>query len=292
MKKYMRLTSSALALLASIAVQSSNAEPFSIAAGDTPLPIPPSGTGTGTTVSAITVPSESGLTSINDLNVFVDLDHTWTSDLEITIKHVDTGTTAMLFNHDGDSGDDITDVTFDDDGNDRSISTGSPPFGPGSFVPLEPLGIFEGESIEGTWTLTVADGLGGDNGTLYSFRIEGDASSPSEAPVLTSIDIKPGSDTNPINLRSRGVDRVAILTTADFDANSVDADTVRFGAAPPQRWTLEDVDDDTDWDLVFYFNTRETDIVCGDTEATVKGHTLDGVQIMGTDSITTVGCNQ
>ena len=130
----------------------------------------------GKTVSTITVPSGGGVATINDLNVFVDLDHTWTGDLDITIKHADTGTTAMLFNRYGSSRDDITDVTFDDEGSGGSISGGIPPYGPGSFVPYQLLNIFDGESIEGTWTLTIVDNATGDSGTLYSFRIEGEAS--------------------------------------------------------------------------------------------------------------------
>ncbi len=44
-----------------------------------------------------------------------------------------------------------------------------------------------------------------------------------------TIDIKPGSYPNSINLKKGGVIPVAILTTDVFDATTVDADTVRFG---------------------------------------------------------------
>ena len=87
---------------------------------------------------------------------------------------------------------------------------------------------------------------------------------------------------------------VAILTTEDFDASTVDAGTVHFGpgAAPPVRYALEDVDGDTDWDLILHFDTQETGIGCDDTEATLTGQTLGGVPIAGTDSIKRVGCNK
>jgi hypothetical protein len=61
-------------------------------------------------------------------------------------------------------------------------------------------------------------------------------------PVLTVvIDIKPGSVTNPINVRSSGVIPVAVLTTPSFDATSIDVSTVRFGPgnaleAHRRRW--------------------------------------------------------
>lgn len=110
--------------------------------------------------------------------------------------------------------------------------------------------------------------------------------------VIVDIDIKPGSYPNAINVRSRGVIPVAILMTEDFDATSVDVDTVQFAGAPPLRWALEDVDGDTDWDVIFHFNSAETSIACGDTEATLAGKTLDGADITGTDSIKTVGCRR
>jgi hypothetical protein len=114
------------------------------------------------------------------------------------------------------------------------------------------------------------------------------------AVIEVTIDIKPGSIISPINPRSRGKVPVAILTTEDFDANTVDVSTVQVGPGPaqPVKYALEDIDGDTDWDLVLHFNTQETGIACGDTKATLTGQTRDGVPIIGTDSIKTVGCNK
>jgi hypothetical protein len=111
-------------------------------------------------------------------------------------------------------------------------------------------------------------------------------------PIPVTIDIRPGSDENPINPRSRGRIPVAVLTTEDFDASLVDVSTVRFGpgGAAPVRYALEDVDGDADWDLVMHFNAEEVGIACGDSEATLTGQTFDGVLIAGTGSIKTVGC--
>ena len=110
--------------------------------------------------------------------------------------------------------------------------------------------------------------------------------------VIVDIDIKPGSYPNAINVRSRGVIPVVILTTDGFDATTVDVETVLFADAPPLRWAMENVDGDMDWDVVFHFHTQETAIACGDTEATLTGKTLDGTDIIGTDSIKTVGCRR
>ena len=103
-----------------------------------------------------------------------------------------------------------------------------------------------------------------------------------------SIDIKPGSDPNSINLKSKGVVPVAVLTTDDFDANSVDPVTVEFAGAAPLRWATEDVDTDGDTDLLFHFKTQELDLTEDSTEAFLTGYTHAGEFIWGTDTVNIV----
>ncbi|MCK4723014.1 MAG: hypothetical protein KAT75_06910, partial [Dehalococcoidia bacterium] len=102
-----------------------------------------------------------------------------------------------------------------------------------------------------------------------------------------SIDIKPGTFPNDINLKSRGRIPVAILTTGCFDAATVDASTVRFGpaGAAAVHDALKDVDGDGNVDMILHFKTEDTGIKAGDTEATLTGETLDGGKIVGTDSV-------
>lgn len=102
------------------------------------------------------------------------------------------------------------------------------------------------------------------------------------------IDIKPGSDPNSINLKSKGVIPVAILTTPDFDASTVDPATVLFAGASPTHWALEDVDGDGDIDLILHVPTQSTNIQQGDTEACLTGQTFGGQDIQGCDSVNVV----
>jgi len=115
------------------------------------------------------------------------------------------------------------------------------------------------------------------------------------------IDVKPGSDDNPINPRGRGLVPVAILSTsvvtgddADFDATTVDPWTVAFGpaGAPIEHigGHIEDVDEDGDLDLLLHFRIQNTGIVCGDESAELTAETLAGDLLIGSDSITTTGC--
>jgi len=122
-----------------------------------------------------------------------------------------------------------------------------------------------------------------------------------------TIDIKPGSDPNSINVRGRGRGNipVAILSTSvadgdavDFDATTVDPLTVEFGpdeagkAHPGQPLGhIEDVDGDGDLDLLLHFSTADTGLACGDTEATLTGQIRGSEEVIaGTDSVKIVPC--
>jgi len=112
--------------------------------------------------------------------------------------------------------------------------------------------------------------------------------------VHLSVDIKPGSNPNSINPRSKGVIPTAILTTDTVDAATVDAASVRFGKtgteAAPVHSALDDVDGDGDADLILHFVTQQTGIACGDTSASLTGSTMGGEPVVGSDSIKTSGC--
>ena len=104
-------------------------------------------------------------------------------------------------------------------------------------------------------------------------------------PEQVDIDIKPSTFPNNINPTSQGVTPVAILTTNEFDATTVDVQTVSFGPAfaKPVHYALEDVDKDGDIDMILHFRTQETGIQAGDTSATLTGRSF-----FGTDSIVTI----
>lgn len=114
-----------------------------------------------------------------------------------------------------------------------------------------------------------------------------DGSDPEPGPVTVAVDIMPGSDQNPINLKSKGVIPVAILGTATFDATTVDGATVRFAGASPSHGTghLDDVNGDGRVDWLCHFKTQETDLQEGQTSASLTGKTKLGQDLQGSDSI-------
>lgn len=103
--------------------------------------------------------------------------------------------------------------------------------------------------------------------------------------IEVRIDIKPDSDTNPINLKSKGRCPVAVLTTEEFDAGEVDPPTVRFAGAAPVHAAHEDVDADGDVDLVLHFLTKELNLATGSTEAMLIGQTHNGQLLAGVDAV-------
>jgi hypothetical protein len=122
-------------------------------------------------------------------------------------------------------------------------------------------------------------------GAIFSFHSGGVPIS-----IEVPIDIQPHS----INPKSKGNLSVAILTTATFDATTVNAATIRFGAtgteAAPIRVAIEDVNNDGDPDLLLYFNTQDTRIQCQTTSASLTGQTFGGQNFHGSDAIQTTGC--
>ncbi len=142
-----------------------------------------------TTNSTITINQDL---TIADLNVQVNITHTYDSDLYLALTHVDTGTTVMLFNRRGGSGDNLSNTIFDDEAS-TGINAGAAPF-TGSFRPEGALTAFEGENARGTWQLAVSDLMRFDVGTLKSWSMVIQAGSgvtgqglvespPSDAPI-------------------------------------------------------------------------------------------------------------
>jgi len=107
------------------------------------------------------------------------------------------------------------------------------------------------------------------------------------------IDVKPGSDDNPINLKSRGVIPVAILGSSKVDVSKVDGKSVRCGpgeARPAHGGGhIEDVNGDGAEDLVLHFRAQDAGLGSSDTHVILVGQLTDGTPIEGADSISIVG---
>lgn len=137
----------------------------------------------------------------------------------------------------------------------------------------------------GSGTLTGLYGDGSEINLFFYSIIPIYLAPPETSDKQVDIDIKPGSSPNSINLKSKGVLPVAVLTTQVFDATTIDPDTVEFAGASPLRWTWEDADDDGDVDMLFHFKTQELNLDENSTEATLTSETFGGNSIIGTDEV-------
>ena len=124
------------------------------------------------------------------------------------------------------------------------------------------------------------------------------ASPVPEVPAIQDvyIDIKPGSDRNPINLKSKGVVPVAVFGTEDFDVTLIDdplgvalfdVDTQVLYGTFPVHWAIEDIDWDGYDDMILHFETQE---LLGyldqySVAACLMGLTVDGQLFVGTDAV-------
>jgi hypothetical protein len=112
-------------------------------------------------------------------------------------------------------------------------------------------------------------------------------------PIEVEIDIKPGSQGNPINPMGGGLVPVAILGSDAVDILDVDPESVAFGPdgaglAHPKGPHFEDVNGDEFTDWLAHFAVRETGIAIGDEEACLTGE-IGGLAFEGCDAIRTVG---
>ncbi|MEW5870495.1 MAG: proprotein convertase P-domain-containing protein [Chloroflexota bacterium] len=133
------------------------------------LSIPDNNT-TGITDSLVV--SSVGL--LDDLNVYVNISHTWVGDLIVSLLHQDTGTSVTLIDRPGVPASangcsyNSIDATLDDEAAsavESQCSTTPPAIG-GTFIPNNPLSAFDGQSSGGTWRLTISDRASADTGTL------------------------------------------------------------------------------------------------------------------------------
>ena len=135
-----------------------------------------------------------------------------------------------------------------------------------------------------------ASGVGISETDLSLFRL---ASVASAIPVV--IDIKPRNFPNSINIGSNGSVPVAILSTPNFDASTVNPITLTLAVAEVSlrgkgtaMASFEDVNGDGLLDLVVHINTEALQLSESDTEAVLEGQTFSEIRIRGVDSVRVV----
>jgi len=207
-----------------------------------PLPIPDN-----PTISSTLIISDNF--TINDVNVTINLTHTFDGDLDIFLVAPDGTTVVELTTDNGGSGDNYTNTTFDDEAA-TAITAGAAPF-TGSYRPEGLLSTLDGLNASGTWTLRIDDDAGGDTGILLAWSLNFPASCNVPGPILvrnaqTFSDV--GGDNNGVifpgenNLTAQvGLNNTGALTATNVNGTltaltpgvTVITDTASYGNIAP-----------------------------------------------------------
>ena len=139
--------------------------------------------------------------------------------------------------------------------------------------------------MAGNQSITLAQNVPVSQIPINGYGITMSATGTISSFIPVTIDIKPGSYPNSINLKSKGTIPVAVLTNQFFNAKDIVIDSVTFAGAKPTKGKLEDVDKDGDSDLILHFNTQSLQISLTSTEAVLTGQLTNGNLIKGTDSV-------
>jgi hypothetical protein len=114
-------------------------------------------------------------------------------------------------------------------------------------------------------------------------------------PIPVTIDIKPAESANSINLRSLGNVPVAMLSSASFDAQTVNLETVTLLSSSVKVKrngeafaAVEDVNGDGLPDVVVHFDTEALQLGDLDQEAVLEAWTTGGLRIRGVDTLRVV----
>jgi len=113
--------------------------------------------------------------------------------------------------------------------------------------------------------------------------------------VVATIDIKPGTFPNTINLGSNGTVPVAIISTSEFDATTVDPLSVSLASAPVKlkgngtaMYSFQDMNSDGLLDMIVHVSTEALQLSEADTLANLIGHTSDATEVIGSDTVRVV----
>ena len=120
----------------------------------------------GVTTSVINMDQNAVIT---DVNIILNIEHTWDADLEVKLIAPDA-TEIILFEDIGSNGDNFTNTILDDDAS-TVISDEEAPY-TGSFSPVGNLSDLNGLMSGGDWTLYINDDANGDGGNLLDWSIQ------------------------------------------------------------------------------------------------------------------------
>lgn len=185
---------------------------------DTPVAIP----GAGVIESVIFIPDGR---TITDVDVRVNIQHTYVGDLRITLTGPQ-GQSVLLVNRRGGPGQNFTGTIFDTQAG-TPVTLGAAPF-TGRFRPEQSLNALNNTSAQGNWTLRIEDLRAGDAGTLLNWQLDLTLTNDIFGPFELNDTIILATDLDIVGTGSRTV--TAFIGDGAFGLRDVDLFRVNAGA--------------------------------------------------------------
>ncbi|HEC62480.1 MAG TPA: hypothetical protein ENI27_09565 [bacterium] len=160
---------------------------------------------------------------ITDLDVTLDITHSWVGDLVVSLTHQETGRSVILVNRPGipstatGCGSNNIKAILDDEISspvDTKCASSSPAIS-GIYIPTEPLDSFDGESMAGNWMLSVSDNNKVDTGYLRNWCLVASISDNPPPPTPT-----PTLPTLPSKAKITGISGLAQSLPLDCESRS------------------------------------------------------------------------
>jgi subtilisin-like proprotein convertase family protein len=164
-----------------------------------------------------------GQAMLENLEVHVDITHTWTGDLRMTLSGPD-GTEVLLVNRRGGSGDDFRNTIFRADAQ-TTISSGRPPFR-GTFRPDGNLLALQGKAVQGSWMLEIEDRARQDGGALNRWSLGFDTNVTETSPFTIDVRFLGGLSPTQQAAFAHAAQRWAQIIRGDLPSAVVDGVTI------------------------------------------------------------------
>ncbi len=151
----------------STAFSFTTANVFCTTFNSTDIPLSISASGAPVVTSNLIIPFSGTILDMNLVNVTGT--HSWISDLTFTLRSPGLVNDIVLQNICNDQ--DNFNVNFDDEASNTYASLPCPPTSALTYQPKNPLSIYDGTALNGTWQLIVNDGFNQDGGSLNTWGL-------------------------------------------------------------------------------------------------------------------------
>ncbi len=162
--------------------------------------------------------------TIGDMNVNIDLTHTYVQDMTISLEGpASIGSPIIVLLEEPCGDNDNINCTMDDDGG-APACAGNPSIS-GSIAPVDPLSSLNSLPADGVWTLRIDDPYNGDGGTVNLFSINMCRVTPAlgiaDNPSLANVSVYPNPTQGTVNISLPNLTEKATISLFDLQGRKI-----------------------------------------------------------------------